>query len=64
MRSDSFSASKLALGFCLAGLLTASQLQAQQPPPAWKQGMPDAMKDSKLAPHPSPLTVTPAEKIP
>jgi glucose/arabinose dehydrogenase len=31
---------------------------------AWKQGQPDSMKASKLAPHASPLTVTPPEKIP
>ena len=39
-------------------------LSAQQPPPAWKQGQPASMKESKLAPHASPLTVTPPEKIP
>ena len=41
----------------------AVELQAQQPPPAWKQGQPASMADSKLAPHASPMTVTPAEKI-
>ena len=41
----------------------AFELQAQQPPPAWKQGQPSSMADSKLAPHASPMTVTPVEKI-
>jgi len=34
------------------------------PPPAWKQGMPDKMKDSKLAPHAGKMTETPAGEIP
>lgn len=34
------------------------------PPPAWKQGMPDKMKDSKLAPHAGKMTETPAGDIP
>jgi glucose/arabinose dehydrogenase len=66
MRSTGLFAAKLTLTVGTAGLLAAaftSSLHAQQPP-AWKQGMPDSMKDSKLAPHASPLTVTPAEKIP
>jgi glucose/arabinose dehydrogenase len=39
------------------------EAQAQQPPPAWKQGQPASMASSPLAPHASPLTVTPVEKI-
>ena len=31
---------------------------------AWKQGMPDKMKDSKLAPHAGKMTETPAGEIP
>jgi glucose/arabinose dehydrogenase len=31
---------------------------------AWKQGMPEKMKDSKLAPHAGKLTETPASEIP
>ncbi|MGH8669789.1 MAG: PQQ-dependent sugar dehydrogenase [Burkholderiales bacterium] len=31
---------------------------------AWKQGMSDKMKDSKLAPHPGKMTETPAGDIP
>jgi glucose/arabinose dehydrogenase len=58
---------KLAAGAGLAALLAAANAltaSAQQPPPAWKQGQPASMKESKLAPHASPLTVTPPEKIP
>ena len=60
-------AAKLAATIGSAAILATAftfDLNAQQPPPAWKQGMPDSMKDSKLAPHASPLTVTPPEKIP
>jgi glucose/arabinose dehydrogenase len=35
-----------------------------KPPPAWKQGMPAKMADSKLAPHPGKMTETPASEIP
>ena len=31
---------------------------------AWKQGMPDKMKDSKLAPHAGKMTETPPSEIP
>ncbi|MGH6610580.1 MAG: PQQ-dependent sugar dehydrogenase [Burkholderiaceae bacterium] len=34
------------------------------PPPAWKQGMSDKYKDSKLAPHPGKMTETAASEIP
>jgi glucose/arabinose dehydrogenase len=50
----------------MTGMLVATaafELQAQAPPPAWKQGQPPSMADSKLAPHASPMTVTPVEKI-
>lgn len=60
-------AARLAAGTGLAAVLvaaTALTASAQQPPPAWKQGQPASMKESKLAPHASPLTVTPPEKIP
>ena len=66
MQSARLSIPKLAAGIGLGGLLAATaavELQAQQPPPAWKQGQPANMADSKLAPHASPLTVTPVEKI-
>jgi glucose/arabinose dehydrogenase len=34
------------------------------PPPAWKQGMPASLADSKLAPHAGKMTVTPVSEIP
>ncbi len=37
---------------------------AQQQPPAWAQGRPPGMADSKLAPHPPRMTVTAPDKIP
>jgi glucose/arabinose dehydrogenase len=33
-------------------------------PPIWKQGMPDSMADSKLAPHAGRMTETPRSEIP
>jgi glucose/arabinose dehydrogenase len=45
----------------------AVNVQAQDkpaPPPAWKQGMSDKYKDSKLAPHAGKMTETPASEIP
>jgi len=35
-----------------------------KPPPAWQQGKPAAMADSKLAPVPGKMTETPASEIP
>jgi glucose/arabinose dehydrogenase len=35
-----------------------------KPPPAWHQGKPAAMAESKLAPHPGKMTETPAAEIP
>jgi len=35
-----------------------------KPPPAWQQGRPPALADSKLAPHAGKMTETPAEDIP
>ena len=35
-----------------------------KPPPAWHQGKPPAMAESKLAPHPGKMTETPASDIP
>ena len=34
------------------------------PPPIWQQGRPPEMADSKLAPYPPKMTVTPPEEIP
>ena len=47
-----------------AAVMAAFALQAQAQAPAWKQGMPEKMKDSKLAPHPGKMTETPASEIP
>ena len=52
-----------AVATALVAATGIAELQAQQPPPAWKQGQPPSMADSKLAPHASPMTVTPVEKI-
>jgi glucose/arabinose dehydrogenase len=66
MQSLRRSITKLAVGVGLSGLMAATaavELQAQQPPPAWKQGQPASMASSPLSPHASPLTVTPVDKI-
>ena len=45
----------------------AAQAYAQdkpKPPPAWHQGKPAALSDSKLAPVPGKMTETPAAEIP
>jgi glucose/arabinose dehydrogenase len=48
-----------------AALLAATAVYAQpKPPPAWHQGKPPAMADSKLAPLPGRMTETPASEIP
>ncbi len=52
----------VAVGFAMA----TTGLSAQTPPapPAWKQGMPESMTTSTLAPLAGKLTVTPATEIP
>jgi glucose/arabinose dehydrogenase len=48
-------------------LLAFSAAQAQDkpaPPPAWHQGKPAALADSKLAPLAGKMTETPASEIP
>ena len=48
-----------------ATLLAAMSVYAQpKPPPAWHQGKPPALADSKLAPLPGRMTETPASEIP
>ena len=55
----------LALAVAAAFVSTVALAQDKpKPPPAWKQGMPDKMKDSKLAPHAGRMTETPASEIP
>jgi glucose/arabinose dehydrogenase len=63
MRQTGFSAAMIASGAGLAVALAVMHAPAANAQ-AWKQGQPDSMKASKLAPHASPLTVTPPEKIP
>ncbi len=54
-----------AIGFAVAAAFAVFPFAAQsQGQPAWKQGMPDKMKDSKLAPHAGKMTETPASEIP
>ena len=61
---------KLAVWIGLGGLLVATAIstlkaqQAAEPPPPWKQGMPAAIADSKLAPIAPPPLPTPADKLP
>ena len=44
--------------------VTAQAQTAAAPPPAWKQGMPDSMANSTLAPLPAKLTATKAADVP
>jgi glucose/arabinose dehydrogenase len=46
----------------LFAVTCAMELHAQTP--AWMQGQPSSMTDSKLAPHATPMTVTTVDKIP
>jgi glucose/arabinose dehydrogenase len=56
---------RTAVAASLALAFTAAQAQDKpKPPPAWHQGKPPAMKDSKLAPLPGRMTETPASEIP
>lgn len=54
-----------ALGL-VAALALPAIVAAQQaaPPPAWQQGRPAEMANSRLAPHATPVTVTPVDRIP
>jgi glucose/arabinose dehydrogenase len=45
-------------------LATLPAFAQQKPPPAWQQGKPPALADSKLAPLPGRMTETPAAEIP
>jgi len=54
-----------AIAAAVASAFVFSAAQAQQkPPPAWHQGKPPAMADSKLAPHAGKMTETSAADIP
>jgi glucose/arabinose dehydrogenase len=48
----------------MAFTVTAQAQDKPAPPPAWKQGMSDKYKDSKLAPHAGKMTETSATEIP
>jgi hypothetical protein len=57
----------LALTFGLGVLTAQAQAPAAAPaapPPAWKQGMPESMANSTLAPLPAKLTTTKAADVP
>ncbi len=51
---------KKLIAFAVASAFATAYAQA----PAWKQGMPEKMKDSKLAPHAGKMTETPPSEIP
>ena len=56
---------RIALSLALAAFAAGALAQDKPaPPPAWKQGMGDKYKDSKLAPHPGKMTETAAGEIP
>jgi glucose/arabinose dehydrogenase len=58
---------KFAATAAACSMAFAASAFAQAPaaaPPMWKQGMPDKMKDSKLAPNPGKNTETPAGEVP
>ncbi len=55
----------LALAFSMpAQAQTAAPAAAPAPPPAWKQGMPESMAKSTLAPLPGKLVATKAADVP
>ena len=57
----------LAVSLGLGALSVQAQAPAAAPaapPPAWKQGMPESMATSTLAPLPAKLTVTKAADVP
>jgi glucose/arabinose dehydrogenase len=55
---------KLIAMAALATIGLASAQDKPAPPPIWQQGRPPEMVDSKLAPHPPKMTVTPPSEIP
>ncbi|MDP2257907.1 MAG: PQQ-dependent sugar dehydrogenase [Polaromonas sp.] len=52
------------IGSLIAISVGQAVAQTAPPPPAWKQGMPADLADSRLAPHAGKLTTTPASDIP
>jgi len=57
---------KTLISIAVAGALAAPALAQDKPkpPPAWHQGKPPAMAESKLAPHAGKMTETPPAEIP
>jgi glucose/arabinose dehydrogenase len=58
---------KTAITSAAIAIFACASTQAQdkpKPPPAWHQGKPPAMAQSKLAPHAGKMTETPASDIP
>ena len=55
-----------AVSAAVGSAMATTGLSAQTPPapPAWKQGMPESMATSTLAPLAGKVTVTPATEIP
>ena len=70
MQNAGIFSSMRTIGIGLIGLLVvtaAAKVHAQQaaePPPPWKQGMPAAIANSKLAPIAPPPLPTPVDKLP
>ena len=54
----------IALAVAAAFAAPAFSQDKPKPPPAWHQGKPPAMAESKLAPHAGKMTETPASDIP
>ena len=54
----------IALAVAAAFAAPALAQDKPKPPPAWHQGKPPAMAESKLAPHAGKMTETPASEIP
>ncbi|MDP3708633.1 MAG: PQQ-dependent sugar dehydrogenase [Polaromonas sp.] len=52
------------IGSLIAISVGQAVAQTAPPPPAWKQGMPADLADSRLAPHAGKLTATPESDIP
>src|SRR5918992_2505513 len=54
----------IAAALAAAFAFPAQSQDKPKPPPAWHQGKPPAMAESKLAPHAGKMTETPASDIP
>ena len=54
----------IAVAVAAAFAVPALAQDKPKPPPAWHQGKPAAMADSKLAPHAGKMTETPPGEIP